>query len=69
MMICKCVYLWRYGVATFSRLLKIIGLFYRALLQERPIILRSLLIIATPYVYTCYTSGSKAVCVRARAGA
>jgi len=38
-----------------SRLLKIIGLFcrisslYRALLQKRPIILRSLLIEATPY--------------------
>ena len=27
-----------------------IGLFYRALLQKRPIILRSLLIIATPYI-------------------
>jgi len=44
-----------YGVATISRLLKIIGLFaeyslfYRALLQERPMILRSLLIEATPY--------------------
>ena len=43
-----------YGVATISRLLKIIGLFgrhslfYRALLQKRPILLRSLLIIATP---------------------
>jgi len=29
--------------------LKIIGLFCRALLQKRPIILRSLLIVATPY--------------------
>jgi len=44
-----------YGVATISRLLNIIGLFcriwslYRALLQKRPIILRSLLIVATPY--------------------
>jgi len=43
-----------YGVATISRLLKIIGLFcrislfYWALLQKRPIILRSLLIVATP---------------------
>jgi len=27
-------------------------LFYRALLQKRPIILRSLLIVATPYVYS-----------------
>jgi len=26
-------------------------LFYRALLQKRPIILRSLLIVATPYIY------------------
>jgi len=39
-----------YGVATISRLLKILGLFcrdhlfYRALLQKRPIISRSLLI-------------------------
>ena len=44
-----------YGVATISRLLKItslfcrIRLFYRAVLQKRPIILRSLLIVATPY--------------------
>jgi len=44
-----------YGVATISRLLKIIRLFcrksflYRALLQKRSIFLRSLLIIATPY--------------------
>jgi len=44
-----------YGVATISRLLKIIGLFcripffYRALLQKRPVILRNLLIVATPY--------------------
>ena len=44
----------RYGVATTSRLLKIIGLFCeRALkrdyiLQKRPLILRSLRIVATP---------------------
>jgi len=44
----------RYGVATNRRLLKITGLFcrissvYRVLLQKRPIILRSLLIEATP---------------------
>ena len=50
---------WWYGVATISRLFKIIGLFcrissrYRALLQKRPVILRSLLIVATPYVYVC----------------
>jgi len=43
-----------YGLATISRLLKIIGLsckrdLYKSLyLQERPIILRSLLIVATP---------------------
>jgi len=46
-----------YGVATISRLLEItdlfcrISLFYRAHLQERPVILRSLLIEATPYVW------------------
>jgi len=40
-----------YGVTTISRLLKIIGLFcriylfYRAVLQKRPVIIRSLLII------------------------
>ena len=45
-----------YGVATISKLLKFMGLFcenslfYRALLQKRPIILRSLLIVATPYL-------------------
>jgi len=45
-----------YGVATISRLLKVIdlfcgiSLFYRAVLQKRPLILRSLLIVATPYV-------------------
>ena len=44
-----------YGEATISRPLKMMGLsckyslFYRALLQKRPIILRSLLIVATPY--------------------
>ena len=44
-----------YGVATSSRLLKMIGLFcrislfYRALLQKRPIILRRRLLVATPY--------------------
>ena len=31
------------------------SLFYRALLQKRPIILRSLLIVATPY-HDCVTS-------------
>ena len=44
----------QYGLATISRLLKIIGffatyrLFNRALLQKRPTILRSLPIVATP---------------------
>ena len=48
-----------YGVARISRLLKSLGLFCRislfnrALLQKRPIILRSLLIVATPYAYIC----------------
>jgi len=49
-------FVWHYcGVATISRLLKIIGLFCkrapekRQYLQKRPIILRSLLIVATPY--------------------
>ena len=31
------------------------SVFYRALLQKRPIILRSLLIEATPYLYILYT--------------
>ena len=50
--------LYPYGVAMISRLLKTIGLFsnepYKrdCILQKRPIILRSLLIVATPwYVY------------------
>jgi len=44
------------GVATISRLLKIIGLFCKEpyerdyILQKRPIILRSLLIVATTYL-------------------
>jgi len=44
------------GVATISRLLKLqvsfveYSLLYRALLQKRPIILRSLLTKATPYL-------------------
>ena len=51
-----CTYILHiYGVATISMLLKIYvccaaySLFYRALLQKRLIILRSLLIVATPY--------------------
>ena len=30
------------------------SLFYRALLQKRPVVLRSLLIVATPYLYISY---------------
>jgi len=47
----------RYGVATISRLLKIQVSFAKEpskrddILQKRPIIFRSLLIAATPYVY------------------
>jgi len=43
-----------YGVGTINGLLKIIGVqdivsfIYRALAQKRPILLRSLLIVATP---------------------
>ena len=46
-----------YGVATIGRLLKITGLFaeyrlfHRALLRKRPVILRSLLMVATPYCF------------------
>jgi len=49
-----CGKVYRYGVATIIRLLKIIGLFCKRaykrdyILQKRPIILRSLLIVATP---------------------
>jgi len=32
------------------------SLFYRALLKKRPVILRSLLIVATPYLYLCVSS-------------
>ena len=53
-----CVYIYKtdYGVATISRLLKITGLFFRisslvwGSFAKRPTILRSLLIIATPYL-------------------
>jgi len=53
-----------YGVATMSRLFKIIDLFCRisslcrALWQKRPTILRSLLIVATPYMNIHQQSGS-----------
>jgi len=48
---------YAYGVATISRLLEILRLFCKEpyktddILQKRPIILRILLIVATPYVY------------------
>ena len=54
-----CIYI--YGVATISRLLKITGLFTKEpykrddILQKRHLILRSLLIVATPYVCFCTT--------------
>jgi len=50
-------YYW-YGVATISRLLKIVGLFAKEpykrdnILQKRPMILRSLLFVAIPYLHT-----------------
>jgi len=55
-----CAHMWRY---THMGWLQLVGslkslvffaensLFYRALLQKRPIILRSLLIVATPYTF------------------
>jgi len=54
-----CIYEWRvhYGVASVSRIDKIIvsfaeyRLFYRALLQKSPVIWSILLTKATPYVY------------------
>ena len=51
-----------YGVATTSRLLKITCLFYKEphkrhdILQKRPVILRSLLFVATPYLNLNYWS-------------
>ena len=55
----------RYGVPTIITLLTIIGLFpripsrCRALLQKKPMISRSLLIVATPYMCT----SKKRICV------
>jgi len=57
-----------YGVATISRLLNIIDLFGKralkrvAILQKRPIILKSLLIVATPYRCVCERKNEN-VCV------
>jgi len=51
--------IWRYWVATTSRLLKIIGLFCKEpyqrdyILRKTPNIWRSLLIVATQYLSTC----------------
>ena len=42
------------------------SLFYRALLQKRLIILRSLLIVATPYAHSFYTSGLHACSLSSR---
>ena len=55
-----CAYINACGLATVSRIGKIIGLFcrnrlfYRALLQKRPIIFSILLTVATPYVNILY---------------
>jgi len=55
-----------YGVATISRLIKIIGFFAKEpykrddILQKRHMILRSLPIVAIPYVYThIHTHGNR----------
>jgi len=54
MAMCKQLCAKSYEVASISRLLKIMGLFCKRaphnILQKRPTILRSLLIVATPYV-------------------
>jgi len=52
--ICVAWSIYLYGVATMSRRLKFTGLFYRALLQKRPVIWKSLLTEATPYVPSRY---------------
>jgi len=66
--ICVCVHVLEvqgYGAATISRLLKIIVLFGKepykrdCILQKRPMILRSLLIVATRYLL----SSDRSVCV------
>ena len=58
-----CLRTSRVGVASISRLLQILclfcrvyRLFYRSLLQMRPVILRSLPIVATPYHFGLRTS-------------
>ena len=62
----------RYGVATRSRLLKIIGLFAKQpykrddILQKRPIILRRLLLVATPYLMKDCTGARKGECAHSQ---
>jgi len=55
---------WRRLVGSLkSQVLQKIGLFCRALLQKRPIILRSLLIVATPYSFRdMYISTTLSIC-------
>ena len=62
-LVCICVCLFVYMHMGWLRLVGSLKLhvsfaeyspFYRALLRKRPIILRSLLIVATPYVYYMY---------------
>ena len=55
---CTYVYIWVRLVGSFKLQVSFAEyrLFYRALLQKRPIILRSLLIIATPYMSRVHTS-------------
>jgi len=51
---CKCDVVTSYGVATIRGLLGRNRLFYRSLLQKRPIIPRSLPVAATPYMGLLY---------------
>jgi len=48
------IYMWHNAMTQWHVSLAEYSLFYRALLQKRAIILRSLLIIATPYVLVAY---------------
>ena len=69
---CRRQWILMYGVATISRLLKIMVsfteycLFYRALLQKRPIFLRSLRIVATPYPQSLIALTRAYICVFTR---
>ena len=60
-----------YGVAAVSRLLKMIGLFCRissllwgSFAKKRPTILRSLLVVATPYIYMSGATPATPSCLR-----